>query len=115
MKMHYPKEWFERSAEIEGTAEVGAGSPAVPCSAWSPIESAPTDGTHILCLSPDDWTTKHGAESILELWWDHDLLGWHNQRMGLMRPTHWMPKPSPPNANVLAPAGEKTPTKKQND
>lgn len=29
MKMHYPKKWFERSAEIEGSAEVGAGCPAV--------------------------------------------------------------------------------------
>lgn len=25
MKLEYPKEWFERSAEIEGDAEVGAG------------------------------------------------------------------------------------------
>jgi hypothetical protein len=32
MKIHYPKEWFERSAEIEGSAEIGAGCPAVPCS-----------------------------------------------------------------------------------
>lgn len=27
MKLEYPKEWFERSAEIEGDAEVGAGLP----------------------------------------------------------------------------------------
>jgi transcriptional regulator with XRE-family HTH domain len=27
MKLEYPKEWFERSAEIEGNAEVGAGVP----------------------------------------------------------------------------------------
>ncbi len=27
MKLEYPKEWFERSAEIEGIAEVGAGVP----------------------------------------------------------------------------------------
>ncbi len=32
MKLNYPKEWFERSAEIEGNAEIGAGCPAVPCS-----------------------------------------------------------------------------------
>jgi len=32
MKLEYPKEWFERSAEIEGTSEVGAGCPAVPSS-----------------------------------------------------------------------------------
>lgn len=25
MKLEYPKEWFERSAELEGDAEVGAG------------------------------------------------------------------------------------------
>ena len=33
MKLEYPKKWFERSAEIEGTSEVGAGCPVVPCSA----------------------------------------------------------------------------------
>lgn len=27
MKLNYPKEWFERNAEIEGDAEVGAGIP----------------------------------------------------------------------------------------
>ncbi len=27
MKLEYPKEWFERSAEIEGDSEVGAGLP----------------------------------------------------------------------------------------
>jgi transcriptional regulator with XRE-family HTH domain len=27
MKLQYPKAWFERSAEIEGNAEVGAGIP----------------------------------------------------------------------------------------
>jgi HTH-type transcriptional regulator, competence development regulator len=27
MKLHYPKAWFERSAEIEGDTEVGAGIP----------------------------------------------------------------------------------------
>lgn len=63
---------------------------------WRDIESAPRDGTHILCHVPDDWSRLHGAESLVELWWDHDLLGWHNQRMGLMRPTHWMPKPPEP-------------------
>ena len=27
MKLEYSKEWFERSAELEGDHEVGAGSP----------------------------------------------------------------------------------------
>ena len=27
MKLEYPKEWFQRSAEIEGEAEIGAGAP----------------------------------------------------------------------------------------
>jgi hypothetical protein len=39
MKLEHPKEWFERSAEIEGTSEVGAGCPAVASSrcgeAWT--------------------------------------------------------------------------------
>jgi HTH-type transcriptional regulator, competence development regulator len=30
MKLEYPKEWFERSALIEGDAEVGAGVPPTP-------------------------------------------------------------------------------------
>jgi len=38
MKLEYPKEWFERSAEIEGPAEVGAGCPAV---AGSPSSDSP--------------------------------------------------------------------------
>lgn len=28
MKLNYPKDWFERSAAIEGSAEIGAGLPA---------------------------------------------------------------------------------------
>jgi len=28
MKLQYPKAWFERSAAMEGDAEVGAGAPA---------------------------------------------------------------------------------------
>lgn len=28
MKLNYPKDWFERSAAIEGIAEIGAGLPA---------------------------------------------------------------------------------------
>ena len=27
MKLHYPKEWFEKSALIEGDDEIGAGVP----------------------------------------------------------------------------------------
>ena len=30
MKLEYPKEWFERSALLEGDAEVGAGVPPTP-------------------------------------------------------------------------------------
>lgn len=32
MKLEYPKEWFERSADIEAGQTIGAGCPAAPCS-----------------------------------------------------------------------------------
>lgn len=64
---------------------------------WEPIESAPKDGTHILCYSPD---------RISEAWYRPDMLdltktvlggiGWCYA--GLKQPTHWMPLPAPPAA-----------------
>ena len=41
MKLNLPKEWFIRSADLEGDSEVGAGVPPGPCS------SAPLDAARI--------------------------------------------------------------------
>lgn len=38
MNPNYPKEWFERSAEIEGDSSIGAGCPAATCSRCAALE-----------------------------------------------------------------------------
>ena len=53
MKLHYPKEWFERSAEIEGDAEVGAGYP-------------PTTEPHAQDITPLD--TRIALGQFVALW-----------------------------------------------
>lgn len=66
---------------------------------WQPIETAPTDGTEILCCAvrPDGspWIcavrlegpdSKQGNNNLPRV-----LLG-----MAIWYPTHWMPLPEPP-------------------
>jgi hypothetical protein len=63
---------------------------------WQPIETAPKDGTKIICYSPEAPGGK-----IRVTWYrnpsDHaGYLGWGEFNMVYWPPTHWMPLPEPP-------------------
>lgn len=71
---------------------------------WQPIETAPTDGTHILARLPDSDTcyvicwadSRVGVRAEL----GHKV-GWHIAYCGdfidpIDEPTHWMPLPAAP-------------------
>lgn len=70
-------------------------------SGWRPIETAPKDGTLLLCF----WRSSHCAVAYYDdgCWWDAGT-------DGLDDPTHWQPLPSPPAEQIQAPAkaGEAT-------
>lgn len=54
---------------------------------WQPIESAPTDKTHILV-----WDN-----AVIIAYYEPALSGWRDvQEMYPLEPTHWMPLPNPP-------------------
>lgn len=88
---------------------------------WQPIETAPKDGTRVLIAEP------HPSAEAVESWFVVEgryltemrtVEGWHSAHVGIMlcggeegewreaqsrhyvamRPTHWMPLPSPPRA-----------------
>lgn len=65
-------------------------------SEWHPIETAPRDGTHILLWAPAWDAPSTGWTYANDLWQDcpkgHHLPG--------RTPTHWMPLPFPPQAEV---------------
>jgi hypothetical protein len=66
-------------------------------SEWQPIETAPRDGTEFLLYAPDSiinarhylgvgqWAEPNGMGSIAGWFWPYAI-----------RPSHWMPLPSPP-------------------
>jgi hypothetical protein len=64
MKLQYPKEWFERSAEIEGDAEVGAGFP-------------PTTEPHKQDITPLD--TRIALGQFVALW--RRNRGWNAEKL----------------------------------
>ena len=64
---------------------------------WQPIETAPKDGTHILCWR--EWN-----DEIAEAWWENRVGGycfggfsWSYPKES--QPLFWMPKPMSPNVN----------------
>lgn len=65
--------------------------------AWQPIETAPKDGAEILCVARGDRDYYGVAQ-----WAERDpdfprsIAGWFWPYA--IRPTHWMPLPSPPDA-----------------
>jgi hypothetical protein len=68
---------------------------------WKPIESAPKDGTMILCLYAGDYGHRRYS---LRYWSTGDWPssgrreGWcdHHRQLRSTDPTHWMPLPAPP-------------------
>jgi len=59
---------------------------------WQPIETAPKDGTEILC-----WVL--GCDEHQVLWWsEHDCWKRWGDTYEHYSPTHWMPLPMQPNA-----------------
>jgi len=71
MKLQYPKEWFERSAKIEGDAEVGAGVP--PTSADVRMPSREIDEVQLKTLWRKGKEAWAGISSPTE--WVEDLRG----------------------------------------
>ncbi len=68
---------------------------------WRPIETAPKDGTLILCLYPD----RHGQDQLSLRYWavgdwpsSGRTEGWSDQHRQLRKtePTHWLPLPPAP-------------------
>ncbi len=62
---------------------------------WQPIETAPTDGTHVLLAYYWAGERRH---YIAEGWFDNRVIidGWHRHGDSSVRATHWMPLPAPP-------------------
>ncbi|WP_103171560.1 DUF551 domain-containing protein [Paracoccus sp. SY] len=60
---------------------------------WQPIDTAPKDGTPVLCFTPDDHFSPVTGMDVL--WFDggHWL---YNGDPWPWNPTHWMPLPEPP-------------------
>lgn len=68
---------------------------------WQPIETAPKDGTKVLCFG-----SLPGRKAIFIGWWAdklssihyvNDSPGWYNENMDDRDcPSHWMPLPEPP-------------------
>lgn len=61
---------------------------------WKPIETAPKDGTFVLCAGefdrPGDWRIKMGYWDACDGDWYLFGASWN--------PTHWMPLPEAPNS-----------------
>lgn len=64
---------------------------------WNPIETADKDGLHVLLWSP---STFSKVPQFIGYWRASDFEGsegvWLSTAGTLLRPTHWMPLPEPP-------------------
>lgn len=59
---------------------------------WQPIESAPTDGTHVLA---GKWIIDRGEPWFVQgVTWYSQTWKWGGNEPA--NPTHWMPLPAPP-------------------
>jgi hypothetical protein len=82
------------------TTDSNPHSPDEKASGWQPIETAPKDLTEVLVYDADRdgvFVAQYESNAQPPYWsYDtHDLV--FNARSGeLMKPTHWMPLPSPP-------------------
>ena len=73
-------------------------SPADRPSGWQPIETAPKDGSPVVIgfdpTRDDDDGLPHGVDFMR--WMDK---AWRDPLTHRLRPTHWMPLPTPPEAD----------------
>lgn len=65
---------------------------------WQPIETAPKDGTEILC-----WSESNQRLYVLA-WHKHNWLEHEIDGNWGRCPTHWMPLPATPSSRQLVPA-----------
>ena len=65
---------------------------------WQPIETAPEDGTWLLGFC-SEWVTLIRRAPPNEHWRGMDTVG-----IRYVVPTHWMPIPAPPTAEIECPA-----------
>lgn len=63
--------------------------------AWQPIDTAPTDGTHVL-LFCERATVKITGGYYSDHPHDHCWIAGGYMRKGKQKPTHWMPLPDAP-------------------
>jgi len=64
---------------------------------WQPIESAPKDGTKILCYHPSLFAYNETWEEWqMVLVWDGDKWTDLDEGYEANHPTHWQPLPKPP-------------------
>lgn len=86
------------AAPDRDTNSKSATSPGVTAGAstgWQPIETAPKDGTPILCFVPDPERMFSAQSGIDVLWFDEGA--WlYNAEPVVFQPTHWMPLPAAP-------------------
>jgi hypothetical protein len=92
----------QNAAETDNASGIYAAmlAAAPPVDGWQAIETAPRDGTLILCFYPD----RHGHDRYsLRYWatgdWGVRAEGWSDQYRQLRKtdPTRWMPLSQPPN------------------
>lgn len=68
--------------------------------AWRPIETAPKDGTPIICFTPDEnFSEKTGFDLI---WWEPSEGAWFYGAADFFSasPTHWIPLPRSPQSGA---------------
>lgn len=64
-------------------------------SKWQPIETAPRDGTEILCFVPNNHKRKYQVCNL-----DTGFMPprWRNTAQAMVYPEYWMPLPDPPES-----------------
>lgn len=64
---------------------------------WQPIETAPRDGTYVLCC----WTTKDAGYDKVGLAFSNSIGAWDIGWWCCPTPTYWMPLPDAPKVNSI--------------
>jgi hypothetical protein len=89
--------WLLEAINAKKAADkAGVGDVAQPT--WQPFETAPKDGTPILCFHPDD--VFQPITGIDLIWWEISENFWTQDGDSpipfVAKPTHWRPLPTPP-------------------